>query len=60
MYEDEKVVNLFDDQHRDQMWGNASLITLRTFYKDYDINNYDEEALRTTITEVKNRLLSEN
>ncbi len=59
MYENDKVVDLFDDLHRDQTWGNASSTTLRTFYSEYDLHWFDEEAIRNNISEVKNRLITE-
>ena len=52
MEESEKIVDLYDDGHRDQLWNNMSEVCIRTPYGEY----FDGNMLRDLIRSIKNRL----
>ena len=52
MEESEKIVDLYDDRHRDELWNNASEVCIRASYDAY----FDADMLRDLILSIKNRL----
>ena len=47
-----KIIDLYDDEHLDQLWDNMSVVCVRSLNDEF----FDEQVLHDIIRTAKNRL----